>query len=489
MDFLERFSHRHRDRLVGLATTIRLSKGELLLRRGERGGDVFRVAEGELEVIDTRTQPVIVLDVIGRGGVVGEMSFLEDSVRSADVRSPDGAICQRWDRAALIRLLEQEANLAAEFYRVVAGMLVERSRAVLSSAVAGSIGGSGIPRGPTNEVAAADGKALADALRTRLMQLEPFIRRDRAGAERELGAAFRNFGAALGEALVRMSEDDGRIAGEVVASGLHPYVMRSHLGELALDRADTGTVGVPSAMAHLLANKAGGDGPLGEILDSWLLGLPTSRGFRERGALSLQTVLESLPANPPLRILVVNASGGIVPALLAQLSGRMPSELTCVDGNRAALAAVEAASTHRARDIRLRLVQDDLVGLCLGRSLIRHAPQNIVVLDGLLEYLPERLAAAAFRWARGVLAPGGTLVVNALLPSADDPVFRHVLSWPLVRLRPNALVRLLEGAGFADTKVYEVATAGLVGVARRGPELSATEEGRRAPPGLSTMAD
>ena len=123
MDFLERFAERHRDRLVGVATTVRLARGEFLLRRGERGGDVFRVAEGELEVIDNRTQPIIVLDVIGRGGVVGEMSFLEDSVRNADVRTPDGAICQRWDRAALLRILDQEAAFAAEFYRVLAGML------------------------------------------------------------------------------------------------------------------------------------------------------------------------------------------------------------------------------------------------------------------------------------------------------------------------------------------------------------------------------
>jgi extracellular factor (EF) 3-hydroxypalmitic acid methyl ester biosynthesis protein len=463
MDFLERFAERHRDRLVGVATTVRLARGEFLLRRGERGGDVFRVAEGELEVIDNRTQPIIVLDVIGRGGVVGEMSFLEDSVRNADVRTPDGAICQRWDRAALLRILDQEAAFAAEFYRVLAGMLVERNRATVSSAVAGGMGGTKIPRGPTNEVAAADGGALAEALRARFMELEPLIRRDRVAADRELGAALRNFAAALGEALARMSDEDGRIAGQVVTRELHPYTMRSHLGELALDR-DAGTVGVRGAMAHLLANKPEGDGPLGEVLDGWLLGLPTCRGIRERGAFALQMVLEALPADPPLRLMVVNTTGGLVPGLLAQLGGRVPGEITCVDESRAALSTAEASG--RARDLRLRLIQDDLVGLCMGRSTIRHAPQQIVVLDGLLEYLPERLAASLFRWARSVLVPGGTLIVTGLVPSPDDPVFRHVLAWPLVRLRTNALARLLQGAGFAEARTYEVATAGLVGVAR-----------------------
>jgi hypothetical protein len=465
MDFLDRFTERDRDRLVAAATTVRLARGELLLRRGDKGGDFFRVAEGELEIIDTRSQPAIVLNVLEKGAVVGEMSFLVESVRSADVRAPEGAICQRWDRPALLRVLDHEPAFAAGFYRVLASMLVERSRSTVSAAVTGAMGGHVIPRGPTNDVAAADGRALADALRGKLMVMEPLIRRDRELAERELLAALHNFGAALAEALARMSDEDGAIAGQVVARELHPYVMRSHLGELALDR-DAGPVGALALTAHLLANRPGGDGPLGEMLDAWLLGLPTSRGFRERGALALQAVLDALPVHPPVRVLVANTGGGLVPALLAQLGGRMPGEITCVDGAREALTAVEAALGSRPRDLRVRLVKDDLVGLCLGRSSIRHAPQNVVVLDGLLEYLPERVAASAIRWGRDTLAPGGTLVVTAVAHAGDDPLYRHVLGWPMVRRTRAALQRLMEGVGFREVRVYEAATAGLVAIGR-----------------------
>ncbi len=461
MDFLDRFSPRDRERLLAAASTHRLGRGELLVRRGERGGDLFRVAEGELEIVDTRSQPVIVLDVVGKGGVVGEMSFLQDSVRSADVRAPEGATCLRWERSQLLRMLEQEPLLAAGFYRALATMLVERSKATVTSAVTGGMGGSAIPRGPTNEVAAADGRALAEALRARFMELEPLIRRDRAAAERELGAALRNFAAALAEALARMSDEDGRVAGQVVSRELHPYTMRSHLGELALDR-ESGALGAHPVMSHLLANRAVGDGPLGEMLDAWLLGLPTARGFRERGALALQAVLDALPCEPPVRVLVVNATGGIVPALAAQLRGRIAAEITCVDGDRDALAALEAAVGPRPRELRLRLVQEDLAVLCLGRSTIRFAPQQILVLDGVFEYLPERVAASLLRWARGMLAPGGTVVVTSLLPSTDDPVLRHVLEWPLVRRTRPATVRLLEGAGFGGVHAYEAAGTGLV---------------------------
>lgn len=465
MDFLDRFSPRDRERLVNAATTVRLGRGGVLLRGGERGGDLFRVAEGELEVVDTRSQPAIVLDVLGKGNVVGEMSFLQDTVRSADVRAPEGATCLRWERSALLRMLEQEPLLGAGFYRALATILAERNRATITSAVAGGMGDAAIPRGPTNDVAAADGRALSKALRARLMELEPQLRRDRALAERELGTALRNFQAAFGEALARMSDEDGRVAGELVARELHPYTMRSHLGELALDR-DSGALLAHAVLGHVLQNRAEGDGPLGECLDAWLLALPTSKGLRERAAAALQLVCESLVGDPPFRALVVNAAGGLVPGIVSQLRGRAAAEIACVDYERAALAALEARVGPRPRELRLRLVQEDLAALCLGRSALRFAPQHVLVLDAVLEYLPERAAAGVLRWARGQLAPEGAMVVTSLLPATDDPVFRHLLGWPLVRRTRAATERLLRGAGFAEVRTYEAGGVGLVSTGR-----------------------
>ncbi len=466
MDFLDCLSERDRDRLLASATTARLARGELLLRRGERGGDLFRVAEGELEVVDTRSQPVIVLDVLGPGALVGEMSFVQDCVRSADVRATNGAICQRWERGSLTRLLEKEPQLAAGFYRALATMVVERHRATTTSAVTGAVGGGqGIPRGPTNEEAVADGHALAQALQTRLMELEPLFRRDRVSAERDLGVALRNFTAALGEALARMSEVDGRLAGEVVRRELHPYTTRSHLGELARERESSGD-GSLALMHHILHNRAGGDGPMGEVLDHWLLSSPTTRGLRERRALAVQEVMGALPPDPPLRMLVVNVSGGLVPAVFEQLGGRMPGEITCIDSDRAALSSIELAAASRPGALRARLIEDDLVRLCLGRSPMRFAPQHIVVLDGLLEYLPERVAAAALRWARGLLAPDGVAICTSLLPSADEALYRFLLSWPTVRRSAAATARLLGAAGFSSIRVHEAAGVGAVAIGR-----------------------
>ena len=464
MDFLERFSSRDRERLLATASILRLSKGELLIRRGEPGGDIYRVLEGELEVIDSRSQPVVVLDVIGEGAVVGEMAFLDEAVRSADVRAAEGSVVQRWERPALMRVLEADHAFAASFYRVLAQLVTDRSRAVRTLAATGAFVGGGKGRGE-NELAARVGERLAHSLRDRLIELEPAIRRDRTAARREVMTALHNFQERAAGELGRLPDEDAALAGERLGRELHPYFIRSHLGEIALDRP-SGHLADPAAVAHIHLAEPEGDGPLGEFLDEWLLNLPTARALRERTALLADMIMEHVPPDGALRLLLVNVGAGQLLAALLPHVDRVRGEIVCVDAARDALAVVDRKLAARPRDLRLRLVQEDLGGLALGRARVRHAPQSIVVLDGMLEYLPERAAAALLSWAHGQLLRGGVVLATTVASSADEVVFEHGLGWPMVRRTQQALEGLLGGGGFGEGRVYAAGGAGLVGVGR-----------------------
>lgn len=459
MDFLDRFAGRDRDRLLASATTLRLGRGDHLIRRGDRGGDIFRVAEGELEVIDNRQQPAVVIDVLGRGAVVGEMAFLDESLRSADVRAADGAVCQRWERGALIRLLNEDPALGASFYKVIAMLVTERSRAVRTMAMSGTLATSGGRQESAQAQQVAT--ALAGPLRDRLMELEPLTRRERELARREVLAALRTFGEAVGAALGRLSDEDAVSAGEILARELHPYVIRSHLGELALDRP-AGHAADPQALAHLHAADPAGDGPLGEILDEWLLGLPTSRAFRERAALTAEIVLERLPPSGAVRLLLLNTGGGALLGELLPHLNRLRGELVCVDGSREALAAVDRQLAHRVSDLRVRLVHVDLGALAMGRTGIRQPGQDIVVIDGLFDHLPERVAATLLGWAREQVAEGGTILANGVADAPDDAVFRYLLRWPIIRHRKGSLLGQVRAAGLIDETAWSAGPVGLV---------------------------
>lgn len=465
MDFLDRFSPRDRDRLASAATTVRLGPGEFLIRRGERGGDLYRVADGELQIIDTRQQPVVVLGVIQRGAAVGEMAFLDESARSADVRAADLAVCQRWDRAALHRLLDEDPALGAAFYRALAALVSERSRQVITNAVTGSLSvPTGRPRG--NDAAAALGRQWATQLRDRLLEIEPAIRRDRARAHGETLAALQNFTVVFAEGLARLSDEDQVEAGHAAARELHPYVVRSRLGEVAVDRP-TGHASDPQALVLVDGGLPSGDGPLGEFFDEWLLGLPTARAFRERRALAVEAVTEAIPPVEPLHLVVVGAAGGTLLRGLVPYLDRTRGELTVIDGSREELVRADQVLSPRPPDLRLRLLQEDLAAFCLGRGSTGAENQQIVVIDGLLDHLPARAAASLLRVAATWLRPGGALLATALGPSADEPVFRFLTAWPTVRRSAPALRVLVASSGYEEARVWAAGSAGQVLAARR----------------------
>lgn len=445
----------------------------MLIRAGEQGGDVFRVVEGDVEVVDTRNNPPVILEVLGRGSLVGEMSFVDERARSADVRAAEDAVCQRWSRSTIMRLIDQDPRFGVVFYRALAELAVARVRAVTSSAVAGSLrrihtttssGSAGV-----NAV-----QQHADELVSALVLAEPVLRRDRARGEREILALLHNFQSSF-PALIHTLPGPEQAEAEAAASRiLHPYLMRSHLGELALDQMD-GHIGDSHAVAHVLSSEVVGDGPVGEILDGWLLSLTTARGLRERNVEAYGQIMEGLPADPPARVTLINSMGAGLPAMLLRDLARVGGEVSVVESRKERMVSLQAG---RASAVKLKLIQEDPLTLLRGSPRwtplssrgtgmldpTYGAPQHVVLADALLEYLPDRVAVSLLSGLRTWLTPRGRLVVTALADSADDALWRCLLHWPTVRRSRVALHRLLDSAGLRDIRVYEQGGAGLVGV-------------------------
>ncbi len=463
MDFLDRLNERDRERLVAVSTAVRLARGEYLIRRGERGGDFFRVVEGELEIIDGRQQPAVVLDVLGRGQMVGEMGFLEEQVRTADVRAAETSVCQRWDRGGLLKVLDADPPLSAAFYRALAGLAVDRSRSITTTAMMGALAGGS---GTGGETAVQQARSLAARTKAWLVEVEPIIRRDRAAAMQKLLAGLHTFVREFENVAGRLARAEQLASGAELARELHPYLMRSHLGEMAIDRVE-GWAGDCWTIAHIAAHKPMGDGPLGEMLDGWLLDLPTSRALRERRALAAQLVSESLPSRAPVRVLALGANSALPLVQEFANLGRLPGEVVCIESSRAALGVVEQAFATRPRSLKLKQVQDDLSLVCAGRGRSDLPPQDVVVVDGLLEYLPERETVKLVRSLLTMLAPGGKLVVTGMAPSGDELVFDHLLNWPMIRRDAATLRGLLAAGGAEEVRSYEAGSAGAVLVGAR----------------------
>jgi hypothetical protein len=81
-----------RNDLARQVRPIRLGPDERIVIEGNRGSSLFLVQEGELEVIAKRNGRETLLAHLGKGAVVGEVSFLTGQVRTATVRATHGAV-------------------------------------------------------------------------------------------------------------------------------------------------------------------------------------------------------------------------------------------------------------------------------------------------------------------------------------------------------------------------------------------------------------
>lgn len=120
-----------RQRLEELTRTMDwtvLDRGEVLMRAGDPGDDLYVVAGGRLNVAVTGPDGVeTIVREIGRGTTVGEVALLTQSRRTATVRAVRDTLVGRLSQEAFERLMEEDPRAALQLTRVVAGWLLPGS--------------------------------------------------------------------------------------------------------------------------------------------------------------------------------------------------------------------------------------------------------------------------------------------------------------------------------------------------------------------------
>lgn len=465
MSFLERFTETQRQEFEATAESMPVVRGHYLLRRGEPGGDIYLLTQGNLEVVNTHIVPEVILAQIQVGSSVGELAFIDDSPRSADVRATVDSIVLRWSRDDLRNLLDRRQDLAAVFYAAVCRDASARIRRVTAGAVTGAfqrseqISQEGLRRVQDET------RAMAEHVKTRFLDVERLLRANPndEDARRQVHTLLDTLQGQVCDVFRDHPEPEaGEIAADVLCRELHPYLVRSHLAERCIRRPQ-GITGTAEILAHVLVNTAGGDGHLGVELDRWLLDRPTLSSLRAFRSPTVDLVAEHLPTHRNRRVLLINAGTGSLVASLTQALSSAPTLLTVVDQSRDALAFLSAA-THepRSRGVEIVTVQENLAQFALGRARHDLPPQDAVIVHGLLEYMPERIAVSLVQVCRNYLHDDGALIASALGPANDAALLDRLLSWPTIRRPWGVLERVLESGGMQVLQRAELPEPGLL---------------------------
>ena len=99
-----------------------VAAGSTICRQDEPGDTMFAVAEGEVEVVRGGR----VLETLGPGEVFGEMSLIDKSPRSADVRAKTDCRIVEINERRFSYLVQQTPFFALELMRTLSARLRHR---------------------------------------------------------------------------------------------------------------------------------------------------------------------------------------------------------------------------------------------------------------------------------------------------------------------------------------------------------------------------
>jgi len=104
----------------GPEDAVDYAAGTLIFRDGDRADQMFIVIQGEIEI----RRGERILEVVGPGGILGEMSLVDESPRSADAYARTDVKLAGINREKFISLVQKTPYFALE----VMGLMSERLR-------------------------------------------------------------------------------------------------------------------------------------------------------------------------------------------------------------------------------------------------------------------------------------------------------------------------------------------------------------------------
>lgn len=381
-----------------MSETLELPGDTFLVRRGDPGGDLFLVEAGSLQAVDTRAGKQVVLAELDVGKVVGELSFLDGSPRSVDLRTKGRTTVRRWRQRDLLDLLDDQPLVSARFYQELARLASHRMRRLSEHALAGRLRSTASHRdgdGDGDE----ELQRLLQALQSRswphvtrgLRALEPYWR---GPTRRRLQNRLRTEAAQL-------------LQTAPIARALRA---RPH-----------GVVASPDLL-HALERM-----PESEGMDGWLSTLPTFLALADHARHRADLLLHEAS------LLLLGVAPGLSHSHTA-------APCFVADPSRAALADLGAHPGIVPHPM-------DLAALAMGRPNAPLPKADRILVHHLLCYLPDRLALGLLRTCADAIPENGRIVLHTLAPSEDALLLDVLLDWPTLRRSPDALQALVQAAG------------------------------------------
>jgi CRP/FNR family transcriptional regulator len=105
--------------------------GEIIVRQGDVGDCMYVIQSGRAEVIKEKEGKELQLNVLGEGGIFGEMALIDKEVRSATVRALGEVRILTVDKKIFLRLMSKDPTVAFSIVQKMSHRIRELSDEVV----------------------------------------------------------------------------------------------------------------------------------------------------------------------------------------------------------------------------------------------------------------------------------------------------------------------------------------------------------------------
>jgi len=121
------------ERLVPMLSERRFAPRQLLFSAGDPVERVYLVLRGTVKIYRVAENgKEIILDIVGRGGVVGDMAIVEDGERTASAQALDDTVAASISWEDFSHVMQNSPRLAFAMAELMAGRLAGMQRAFMS---------------------------------------------------------------------------------------------------------------------------------------------------------------------------------------------------------------------------------------------------------------------------------------------------------------------------------------------------------------------
>ncbi|MBF0276055.1 MAG: cyclic nucleotide-binding domain-containing protein [Nitrospinae bacterium] len=131
--FFQDFSKEEIEDAIHKMSLRRVEKNEIIFREEDPGDYLFLLLDGKIEISLTNHAKAKIIAIIEAGGIVGEMSVLDDETRSATAKAYEDSEILILTRDKLDSILREEPPIGIKFLKQVSRIVANRLRSMVGN--------------------------------------------------------------------------------------------------------------------------------------------------------------------------------------------------------------------------------------------------------------------------------------------------------------------------------------------------------------------